>query len=41
MQLSDADILSTYAGVRPVVNTGKADPSAEAATMGVAGKRFC
>ena len=29
MQLSDADILSTYAGVRPVVNTGKADPSAE------------
>ena len=29
MQLSDADILSTYAGVRPVVNTGKADPSSE------------
>ncbi|MFO1385057.1 MAG: glycerol-3-phosphate dehydrogenase/oxidase [Chitinivorax sp.] len=29
MQLGDADILSTYAGVRPVVNTGKADPSAE------------
>ena len=24
-----ADVLSTYAGVRPVVNTGKADPSAE------------
>lgn len=28
-QLSHADILSTYAGVRPVVHTGKADPSKE------------
>ena len=29
LKLGAADVLSTYAGVRPVVNTGKADPSAE------------
>ncbi len=29
LKLGAKDVLSTYAGVRPVVNTGKADPSAE------------
>lgn len=30
LQLSESDVLATYAGVRPVIDTGKADPSKEA-----------
>lgn len=29
LELSEKDILSTYAGVRPVIDTGKSDPSKE------------
>ncbi len=29
LQLTQADVIATYAGVRPVVDTGKADPSKE------------
>ncbi|KQV46177.1 FAD-dependent oxidoreductase [Duganella sp. Root198D2] len=30
LAISEADVLATYAGVRPVIDTGKADPSKEA-----------
>lgn len=30
LALTEADVLATYAGVRPVIDTGKADPSKEA-----------
>ena len=29
LQLSDADVIATYAGVRPVIDTGQANPSKE------------
>jgi len=30
LSITEADVLATYAGVRPVIDTGKADPSKEA-----------
>lgn len=41
LQLTRADVIATYAGVRPVIDTGKADPSKEGATTPSGWSKAC